>query len=193
MCERIAAVSRQTDPTFTYVYWNEPDATMHEDGCYVQSTKTVLTDIDRQLALMAERLPADTLLLITPDHGMIDVEEAKLGNYPDLNECFYRAATMEPRCNSFYVKEDKKVIFEQLFAEYFPDFLLLTRDEAFNNQLFGSGEVHPELPGMLGNYFGMAIGSRIIAHDSDHHFNFKAHHAGLTADEMIIPLIAYYR
>jgi len=192
LCQRIAMISKQDQNTFTYVYWTQPDATMHKYGCYASETKAVLTDIDQELAALSQQLDNDSLLLITPDHGMIDVEEIDLKDHPYLTACCYRHQTIEPRCNSFYVIEDKKEAFCKYFSENFQDFILYSKQEVLAKQLFGLGEPHPMLNEMLGDYFGIAVGKRIIKHESDHLFVFKAHHAGLTADEMIIPLIAYH-
>ena len=192
LCQRVAMISKEDQDTFTYVYWTQPDATMHKYGCYSPETKAILADIDQELTVLAQQLNSDSLLLITPDHGMIDVEEIDLKDHPLLTACFYRQQTVEPRCNSFYVIDDKKEAFIKYFNENFKDFILYSKQEAFDKQLFGLGKPHAMINEMLGNYFGIAIGNRIIKHESDHEFVFKAHHAGLTADEMVIPLIAYH-
>lgn len=192
LCQMVAMISKQDSDTFTYVYWTQPDAVMHKYGCYAPETKKILNNIDQQLLALSKQLTNDSLMLITPDHGMIDVEEINLKDHPALTACFYRLPTVEPRCNSFYVLDDKKEEFVSYFKENFSDFILYSKQEAFDKQLFGLGKPHEMVNQMLGNYIGVAIGNRIIIHESNNVFMFKAHHAGLTANEMVIPLIAYH-
>ena len=191
VCQRIAMIAQTNEKTFTYVYWDQPDETMHKTGCYSDKTKNELLMIDQDLKQLSEILDDDCLLLITPDHGMIDVEEVSLKQYPLILECLLREVSFETRCNNFFVKEDKFDQFEKEFKYHFPDFILMSKQEVLAKGLFGSGEAHPMVDKMIGTHLAMAIGKRIIKHENNVEFSFKAHHAGLSTEEMIIPLIVY--
>ena len=56
-----------------YLYWNELDKAGHKHGAQSQQWGFQLEELDSALKLLAARLPADTLLLLTADHGMVDV------------------------------------------------------------------------------------------------------------------------
>ena len=191
VCQRITTIAELNETTFTYVYWDQPDETMHKNGCFSRKTKEQLKNIDQNLQLLSEKIANDCLLLITPDHGMIDVEEVSLKQYPLLQKCLSKEVTLETRCNSFFVKSDMINQFEKTFTEYFPDFILMSKQEALKQNLFGTGDKHPMFDKMTGTHFAIAVGKRIIKHDNNNNVKFKAHHAGLTKDEMIIPLIIY--
>ncbi len=57
----------------TYAYESRLDHTGHAKGCQSEDWRTMLTTIDAELADLREELPRDTVLLVTADHGMIDL------------------------------------------------------------------------------------------------------------------------
>ena len=62
-------------------------------------------------------------------------------NYPKITECLKRGLSLEPRAVNFFVKEEKKQQFEEEFRKNFGDtFLLLTKEEVREKQLFGPGK-----------------------------------------------------
>ncbi|WP_428770614.1 alkaline phosphatase family protein [Treponema sp. HNW] len=69
------------------------------------------------------------------------------------------------------------------------DFVLFSKEEVFKTKLFGKGIIHPSVHDSLGDYIAAAC-SDIALVDSAKSNHFKSHHAGLTADEMLVPLIA---
>ena len=67
------------------------------------------------------------------------------------------------------------------------DFLLLSKEEFINKGFIGNGD---KGNCFLGDYMALAIGDYCLqALDEGPHF--KSNHAGLTEEEMIIPLIFF--
>ncbi len=186
---RIKMIAKEKEKSFTYVYWNEPDKTMHDDGCYGENTKQVIQTLDRQLKILSEEISSDSLLIITPDHGMIDVDEIDLNDYPDLLACLKRNPSIEPRCSSFYVKDECHEEFVSIFKREFKDFVLFDKKSLIASKIFGEGLAHPVFSDIVGDYVAMAYGNRMFIHETAYAHHFKAHHAGLTENEMSIPLI----
>jgi predicted AlkP superfamily pyrophosphatase or phosphodiesterase len=58
---------------FVYAYHPDLDAVGHLRGVASESWTLQLADIDRTAALIAERLPVGAALVVTGDHGMIDL------------------------------------------------------------------------------------------------------------------------
>jgi len=172
---------------FIYAYWEEPDNTMHKKGVSSADTYALV----QQLEMLTEQLAGqlqDTLLMITADHGLIDAETLFLSEDREIMECLIRPPSIESRAMNLFVKEEKKEYFKKLFRKrYGESYQLLPMEEVMARQLFGCGEDHPRLSRMLGNYLAVATG-KVTLRMKDK--KFVGEHAGLTADEMIIPLIA---
>ena len=90
-----------------------------------------------------------------------------------------------------YGEDEYSAKVEQLFKQYFGnDFILYTTDAFINEGYLGPFGEHPRLRELLGDYFACAIGKvNLIAGD----VKFVGQHAGLTEDEMMIPLIVYQK
>ena len=65
-----------------YVYEGDLDWTGHRDGCHSASWRHQLAVIDAWVARLRQALPADTVLVVTGDHGMVDVP---FGNRVDVD------------------------------------------------------------------------------------------------------------
>jgi hypothetical protein len=74
--ERVAAVERAVragDRSLVYAYYGDLDATGHRSGCESSSWRRELTHLDRVVEQIAGTLPRGALLVVTADHGMVDV------------------------------------------------------------------------------------------------------------------------
>lgn len=195
VCDKIVELSKGEDKKFILAYYKEPDSTMHHTGCYSDATKKEIKSLDRKVEKLARNLK-DSILIITADHGLIDIkEDVRLDKIKEINDCLRLPPAIEPRAVAFYVKEDKKEQFEKEFNKRFGnDFILMTSDEYLHQGYAGEGTMHPKFREFLGDYMALATGSRILQYQTEGGIDpveFKAHHAGLTAKEMIVPLIIY--
>lgn len=174
---------------FIYTYWGEPDHMMHSSGCYAQVIKDIIIDIQKRVKKLSEELD-DTLIIVTADHGLIDSTVTVLDRYPRLTECLHHPTALEPRCNTFYIKEGMVETFKQRFTKEFGDkFILFDRDEFFDKGLMGPGEPHPKSLDFIGDVVAVAVDDMALWHDNGADKIFKALHAGLTEQEMRVPMI----
>lgn len=187
-CSEIKRLCTEDGEKYVYAYWDQPDTVMHRKGCFGESAKSKVRDLEKQVEALAEEL-SDTLLLITADHGHIDSPKAVVTDYPDITECLVRMPSIEPRCLNLFVKDGMDEQLKAAFAEHFNGkFLLMSGTEVKERQLFGKGTPHPRFDEMLGDYIAVAVDDVSIYNMNSK--NFIGAHAGLTKDEMIIPLIA---
>lgn len=73
---RLAAVVEaveRSDRSLVYAYESAIDHTGHGKGVDSEEWRTALTQVDRDVADLRAALPADVVLLVTADHGMVDV------------------------------------------------------------------------------------------------------------------------
>lgn len=189
ICDRVKLLCQKEGKKYIYVYWNEPDFVMHKKGCYHEDAVNVLRDLEKQVQELCEKLQ-DTLVIVTADHGHIDAKTVALEDYPEIMECLVRLPSIEPRALSLFVKEGLQQQFESVFNKYFGDkFILLTKEQVKEKKLFGPGQEHSQFDSMLGDYLAVAIDNLAIFNTREERDAFVGVHAGLTEDEMNIPLI----
>lgn len=193
ICEQISNLCKTPGQKYIYSYWNEPDNIMHRQGCYVQETKHILVQLEKQVQELAGALD-NTLIIVTADHGHMDSKGVALTDYPQITECLVRLPSIEPRALNLFVKMDKKERFEREFRKEFgAKFLLLTKQEVLNMHIFGTGKEHASFRAMLGDYLAIAVDDLSIYNTKEEAEHFIGVHAGLTEDEMTIPLIVIER
>jgi hypothetical protein len=138
---------------------------------------------------------AETLLLITADHGQCDVppEEALcLSEEPRLRDLLMLPPTGQSRASYFYANQgDAEALGEELAR--FEDRLLVRRSEdALQMGLFGPPEHAHRIRHRVGDYVGIGRGGCMVYGPEVHrdHLRLKGHHGSLTENEMLVPLIA---
>lgn len=84
---QLAACSLASNARCAYVYWGEIDAAGHKNGWCSDAWIGQLEIFDAGISLLRRLLPNGTLLVITADHGMIDVTERfDIAQMPVLNK-----------------------------------------------------------------------------------------------------------
>lgn len=179
------------EKTFTYAYWNQPDSLMHKEGINSSSVHKMIVDLNAKLLMLCENLD-NTVVFITADHGHKNIHNVFLKeDYPDLVKMLKRPVSIEPRAISFYVKDEYKEAFPLEFNKFFKDdYILMSKKEVFEKGLFGISFKHENLTG-IGDYLAVAASEKTILWSKKQGPIFKSHHAGLTKEEMRIPLIWY--
>ncbi len=183
-------ISKTSEKTFTYIYWGEPDLTEHDYGPFSTMTKALIKDINMTVKTQAEALGDNSLLIVIADHGHQSVTPINLYEDQKLYGMLEKLPSMEPRATSFFVKlefmDAFRAHFNQQYGKYYA---LYTKAEVFNMQLLGFGKKHALVDSCVGDYLAVAIKNRYFQFKDKK--PFKGHHAGLTIDEMMVPLIIY--
>jgi len=131
----------------------------------------------------------DTLVIVTADHGHINLNYKFVSDYPQLLKMLVRTISIESRATCFYVKEEYREMFKEEFYKAFgKDFLLLSKAEVLEEKLFGEGQAHKKFEEFIGDFLAVAIGDQgiVYSHKSK---QFLSNHAGMTKQEMMIPFI----
>lgn len=190
ICHTIKKLCAEDGRKYIYSYWHQPDYDMHDFGTMdIKITKDI-TDINDLAEGMCQDL-SDTLVIITADHGLVDTKWRFLTDYLDITECLEKAPSIESRALTFFVKDGMGNRFEVAFNEHFSDcYYLYTKKQVTNDKLFGNGTPHFRSYGFIGDYLAVAHSNvSIESTSSTEHDVFKAAHAGITDDEMNVPLI----
>ena len=187
---RVNDLCSEPGKKFIYAYWNEPDNTIHLTGPDSRETHDLMIILEKKIEALASGL-SDTLLLVTADHSQIACTNYCLMDYPEILKCLVRMPSVEPRTLSFWVKDEYKETFPAIFRKVFGDkFWILTKDEVIGLKLFGVGKDHELFRDMLGDYLAVSISDAAVFLTHEEMRMMPGGHAGLTQEELDIPLIA---
>jgi len=91
-----------------YLYWSELDKAGHAYGTDSPQWEHQLEELDAGMKRLAASVPADTLILLTADHGMIDVPRNARIDYSQFPELVagVRHTAGEPRMVHLYLEPD---------------------------------------------------------------------------------------
>ena len=183
-------------PSFTHLYIPQVDSASHQHGIGHETTKQAISAVDTLLAQITSHLPPNSALVVSADHGLIDVADNTHEMHPDDELLDYLEHEPWGTAPSMMlqVRGDRAPEFEVRFRERFgDDFYLLPTNDVLELGLFGPGPVSPVTRRRIGNYLALSAGGSAI------HYNYPttrehgppkvADHGGLTPAEMIVPLI----
>jgi hypothetical protein len=176
-----------------YVYWGDLDKTGHEHGCSSWRWIEELERVDGFTRRLAEGLPPDALLLVTADHGMVDVpfeNRLDLAHEPEL-AAGVRHVGGEPRSLQLYCRpgaaDDVAAVWrERLGAEM----TVLTREQAVAGGWFGPVSEH--VLARIGDVVTSATGPVAVLDSRTARaeiLRLIAFHGARTPAETLIPLL----
>jgi hypothetical protein len=195
LAERIELSAKAArEPGFTYCYWGEIDAAGHKFGWASDPWVAALEDADRELRRLAALLPPGAELVITADHGMVDVTGAPrwdVAEHAVLREGVELIAG-EPRALHVHLTDPGTA---ERTAARWQDYLgehaaVATQQEAIATGLFG--QVDEAMRVRVGDVV-VAMAGRATVVDSRtqtaQSLNLIGVHGSLTPEELQVPLL----
>jgi predicted AlkP superfamily pyrophosphatase or phosphodiesterase len=179
-------------PALVYVYVPELDTASHAHGLESPNWPAALESLDAAVARFVPGLGPGHGLLVTADHGVIDVpHEAQIVVDPDLLRGVRHVAG-EPRCLQLHLEagEHADEHAERWRASEGSRAWVATRAEAIEAGWFG--EVAPEVLPRIGDVL-IAARKRVAyyADPDDRGRRMIGQHGSLSPDELTIPLLRF--
>ena len=186
MFEKIKQVCNKDGKHFIYVYNPEPDETMHKFGVKSKESKAKFKNINQEIEKLYNELE-DTLIIITADHGQIDVKGyTEFYKDKELNDMLECVPYLDARTPAFIVKKGMEQEFEIKFnKKYGKDFKLFKSKDLIEQNYFGE---RGEYGYLLGDYIAVGTYTHKQFISYENMPRFKGHHTSLT-EEMLVPLI----
>ena len=163
-------------------------------GCRSEAWRSQLELIDTGARLLADRLPAHARLLVTADHGMVDVPEPAKIDYD--GEPLLRAGIEmlagEARVRYLHVAAGQLDAVRSRWAERLgAGMALLTRDEAIARGWFGP-TVSAAARGRIGDLIAVSVSELAVVRRAveSRNASLVGHHGALTDAELLVPLLA---
>lgn len=186
LTDAVETICAKDGRQFVYAYCDLPDSVMHRFGVTSPEARETINDLNDGLERLAGRL-SDTLLIVTADHGQIDVSgEIELYRDEELVSLLECPPYLEARATALKVKKGCEERLRTLFLrKYGEDFALFGSAELIREGCFGPVGGHAAL---LGDFIAVGKTDKIMRLTPRSH-PFKGHHTSLTEEEMTVPLI----
>ena len=190
MCSRLIDLSYSDEYDYIYAYWDKYDTYMHEHGPSSKICDSYLEHINYLLEKTCDSLNEDTLLVITADHGQVDIHRYYNLCGSPFETFFQRRPSLEQRAMSFSIHKDMEKEFEKLFKSTFEnDFILLSKDQVKRSKLFGDHNDHPRFDEFIGDYLAIATSDMVLIYRQNDDLFYAGQHAGISDDELMVPVI----
>ena len=187
---RTLSALNRGDRSVVYSYWSELDLTGHVRGPSSDAWSHELRQVDSMVEAVVSRLPPDAALVVTADHGMVDVEErVDVDTTPALSQDVTLIAG-EPRARHVFARPGAAVDVAQRWRETLgTDYLVVDRDEAIGRGWFGP--VRPAVARTIGDVLTLARGSGAVVRSGaePNQSALLGHHGSLTDAETRVPLL----
>ena len=196
VAETIAALALG-DRSLVYAYHPDLDMTGHVRGVDSAAWRAQLRHVDHLAAEIASDLPPDTVLVVTGDHGMVDVAAERrfdAADHPQLKHGV-RLFGGEPRARHVYTRPGAEREVMAAWRELLGDQgWLLTRDEAIAAGWFGP-HVPDHVRPRIGDVVFAARGPVAVTERDVYWLEglLVGHHGSLTPEEQLVPFAVVRR
>ena len=181
-------LTKKYKKNFIYIYCDNPDKIMHKTGTKSKETQNIIKKLNNSIELLADNVKKTTIIVLA-DHGHINSKPIFLTDYPELLKTLRMDISIESRACAFFVKkhkmEDFKRIFNKEFSKYF---ILYSKEEVISYNMFGFGKKNKYFEDAIGDFIAFGTSNRYFRSNKNCE-QFKSQHAGITQDEVKIPLI----
>ncbi|AIX99836.1 hypothetical protein ART_0238 [Arthrobacter sp. PAMC 25486] len=186
-----------TPTALVYLYWSELDKAGHAHGADSPQWERALEELDAGMKRLAATAPANTLILLTADHGMVDVPRSNridFSVFPELVKGVRHTAG-EPRMVHLYLEPGATAANRaELMASWLERFgklaWVITREQAIAAGYFG--EVSESVSARIGDVL-------IVARESVAFYDLRrvrpqaievvGQHGSITKAEREVPLL----
>lgn len=189
-----ATVDALRRPGVAYLYWGDVDKAGHHHGWGSWQWGDALAELDAELGRLARSLPRDTLLVVTADHGMVDVDRA--ARWDVATDAVLGAGVElvagEPRALHLHLERgvEPTTVAERWRGVLGASAVVATRAEAAADGWFGeiSAQVLPVIGDVVVAMTGRAtvVDSRTQSLAS---LDLVGVHGSLTRHEMLVPCV----
>jgi hypothetical protein len=174
---------------FVYAYYGGVDKTAHERG-FGEFYDAELRFADRLVADIREQLPPGAVLLVTADHGQVDVGRNIIEPDPELLAMVTQQSG-EGRFRWWHTSRGRADELAAAAAERYDDVAwVVTREQVLDEHWFGP-TISPAIASRLGDV-ALATHAPVSFHDpaDSGPFELVCRHGSLTSAEVLVPLLA---
>jgi hypothetical protein len=187
------------ESSLMYFYVNDLDKAGHRYGCQSAQWEQQLEELDATIGRLNANLPPGTTVLLTADHGMLDVPESQRFDYSAEPALIagVRHTAGEPRMVHLYLEpgageQHRARLIDAWRVRFGERIWAFTREEAVSAGLFG--EVRPEVSLRIGDVM-IAARDALAFYDTRRvrptALEVVGQHGSLTKAEREVPLLFF--
>lgn len=182
--------------SYVHAYWPQLDTLAHEFGVDSAPVAEAFAALDAAFATLLDvAQETRTRIVVTADHGFIDADETiDLDDHPGLRETLLLPLCGEPRVAYAYLRSGRETQFADYIRAHLADRVHVLRSEDLVRQgWLGPGAAHPCLRDRLGDFVLVPRGRAILRDwlQGEARYTHVGVHGGLSAAEMVVPLVAF--
>ncbi len=180
-------------PGLVYGYHRELDRRGHESGVGSEPWREAATEVDELVERLVAGLPPDSALLVTADHGQLNIpadQRIEMADDPALS-AGVAAVAGEARARYLHVVPgalgDVRAAWQEVFGD---SARVLTREQMIDDGWYGP--VPPAHADRIGDLVVMCLGRRVAlatGWEPPSVARMVAFHGSVTAAEMTVPLL----
>ena len=187
----VVRAATRGERSLVYAYERQLDHVGHAHGCGSEDWLRQLIRVDAMCERLREALPADVTLVVTGDHGMVDIpstHQVVAEDEPDL-VAGLSALAGEGRFRQLYVDEDDPAAVAARWRDRLGDLAWVrTREEAVEEGWFG-----PVADDVRERYGHVLVAMRapwaVMTRQYPRELSLVGMHGSLTEAEMLVPLL----
>jgi len=188
--------------TYVHMYWDRIDMVSHEYGKNSEEHLAEMQKIDFELlksfiGKLSSQAKKDTLVLISADHGHINIPRknlVNLGAHSALEKNLAIPPSGESRLAYLSAKKGKaQEVFDHLSSEFGKDALVMKSQELLGNGFFGRNEPHKNASSRIGDVVLLPKKNKGYIYPYGGELSEKqmiGRHGGMSKEEMLVPFIA---
>jgi len=189
-------IKGDTNKKYIYTYWPQFDGMAHELGVNSKEVADHFREIDEAFRqFLADIAGTNTLVIATADHGIIDSGPEhciEVEHHPQLQAMLTMPLSGERRMAYCYVEAQRRGDFiDYLQRNLTEQITVVPSGQLLAQHYYGIGPAHPQLDRRIGD-FALIMNDNYTIMDTipgERHFYHIGTHGGLSADEMLVPLV----
>lgn len=173
-----------------YAYESRLDHTGHAKGCRSTEWLDMLTTIDGDLQRLREELPADTVLIVTADHGMIDLPPDGRFDVDEDRELLDDVILLagEARFRHLHTRAGAAADVAARWSESLGERAIVRTQDGIEDWF---GPIAPEVRPRIGDVLVASLGDFAVFSSKEFAIELKmtGFHGSVSAAEMQVPLL----
>lgn len=192
----VQTISKDDSTKYIYAYWPNFDKLCHFNGVGSNKTKEHFQQLNDFVVNLSKKLSnTNSLLLVSSDHGMLDIKPENhiyMKDHPKLAETLVMPLSGEPRIPYCYVKASRIDDFLEYMEKHLSyAYRVKKSTDLIAENYFGLGKENIRLRDRIGDFTLLPKGDYVFKDGvmGEKIHDFIGYHAGSSPQEMYIPLV----